>query len=155
GKVGQAPNVISGNKDDGILLEGLMTRMDTVVNNYIGTTAAGLASVAGQGFGILIRNNAGQITITDNIVSGNGSAGVKITGGGNNELTGNWIGLSKDGTGIGNGLVNAADGWGVAIHGSPNNSIGTPTGARNVISANQQGGVLITGDASKSNIVAN
>jgi hypothetical protein len=90
-----------------------------------------------------------------NLISGNGSDGVTISGGDSNEVIGNRIGTTASGTGP---LGNAFDG--VTIQGgSTNNVVGSlgfdfsPAGGTNTIAFNGQAGVAVFGDASVGNAI--
>jgi titin len=86
-----------------------------------------------------------------NVISGNAGAGVLIhdaatTG---NVVEGNYVGLKFQGSGP------LANGWGVIINGAAHDNIigGTTAGARNVISANTNDGVQISGAGTTGNLV--
>lgn len=100
-------NVISGNAEDGVRLDGESHGI-RFESNFIGTDATGLAAVPNLGSGIL---SFGAIDITiggnetkRNIISGNAESGVAFffrtsTA----EISDNYIGVSRDGvSGIGN-----------------------------------------------------
>jgi hypothetical protein len=147
-------NVISGNDSDGVNISGSGTNGNIVRGNYIGLNAAATAAVPNSGRGVLISlgaaNNilgpqsAGSFPGERNVISGNNSHGVNISGSGanGNIVRGNYVGLAPDGTtAIGN------TGAGVRIDsGAANNAIGGSTGGEgNVISGNGVAGVSITG----------
>ncbi len=153
-------NLISGNEGAGFTLRGANTSGATVRGNFIGTDSSGLLDLGNKSSGIRISashdNLIGGITATDrNVISGNGDAanlfaqGISIDGGGfNNTITGNYIGLDKDGVGA---LGNSRSG--IAID-SPNNRIGGPTAAeRNIISNNGESGIWIGTVNAVGNIV--
>jgi hypothetical protein len=156
-------NVISGNGKHGVLITVSGSTRNLVQGNFIGTTAAGLARLGNAYSGVEILDvsnnwvggtNSGQ----RNIISGNGSYGVKI---GDNNATfnvvqGNFIGLDVTGT---NALGNTPHGVFIVGVGSGvvSNIIGGDVpGAGNVISGNTQNGVYITnavGNSVKGNLV--
>ena len=103
-------NVISGNDQDGIKISDTGTDMNTVRDNIIGLNASGETPIPNGGHGIAIlsgaaANSIGGLPLEQNIVSGNGKAGVYIHGIGadSNIVWGNFIGTTKSGTsGVGN-----------------------------------------------------
>ena len=145
---GVVANVISGNRLNGIELDG--SSSNTVVDSRIGTNAAGTSAVANGGDGIYITHGSrgneiggtayvntvtGQAnnptgskgTVTPvfvvpplgNLISGNGRNGVLIdTGSRGNVLNGNFIGTTASGDGA---LGNGGNG--VWIAGAPGNSL--------------------------------
>jgi hypothetical protein len=147
-------NVISGNTDYGIEISDSSTTGNKVENNFIGTSAAGTASV-GNGEGVLIDLSATKNIIggsgVGNVIGGNGT-GVDIenadtTG---NLVEGNEIGLNKSNTPIANSN-------GVVIgSGATQNTVGGGTNVKfmNFISGNTNDGVDITGSGTNKNTVA-
>src|SRR5262249_9484304 len=129
-------NVISGN-DVGVVVAFGSTRT-SVVGNYIGTNAAGSATIGNTEHGISIYQASantvgGSIAGARNIISGNAVEGVVLQGGGDsNAVVGNYIGTDASGeVAIPNGV------YGVGIAGDTNSEIGGTTPlARNVISGN-------------------
>ena len=69
-------NVISGNTDAGIELEG---NNNTVEGNYVGVNAAGTAPLPnGRGLNLVL--GASNNTVRNNVVSGNSGVGIRIAG---------------------------------------------------------------------------
>lgn len=128
---------------------------DRVIGNYIGTNAAGTASLGNKAHGILLQSPdsvVGGLHAADrNVISGNGMAGVFIytASAHNNVVLGNYIGTSAAGSAkIGNGVN------GVQINGGASNWIGaSATGSRNVIAGNTHDGILIINSGSTLNVV--
>lgn len=160
-------NVISGNLETGVHLEGTGTTGNQVLGNYIGTDHLGTSRLRGDTsnrIGVTIIAGASNNTIGGafeperNVISGNLQAGVLIQGTENtetidNRILGNYIGPNKDGTGA---LLNlASNKFGVVIRaGAVHNFLGGVTEAeRNVVSGNIVAGVLITGEKTTQNIV--
>jgi uncharacterized repeat protein (TIGR01451 family) len=121
-----------------------------IAGNYIGTNAAGAASIGNQrGIHINIGSNnviGGASAGSGNIISANGGDGITIaTNNGEgqstgNQIQGNFIGVAADGTSaLGNG------GSGVTItQTAANNAVGgTSAGAGNLIAFNGGDGVLV------------
>ena len=142
-------NVISGNLD-GIHIDGNDNR---VVGNYIGTDATGMLDRGNADDGVAVHdassNIIGGTTLAErNIISGNDSDGVSITGvSSDNLVQGNFIGL--DATGLGK-IANADDGVDIT-NGSGNLVGGSTPGAGNVISGNDSDGVKIEGALATGN----
>jgi parallel beta-helix repeat protein len=135
--IGGAPaaerNVISGNAR-GISIEGATATGCFIVNNYVGTNAAGTAAVPNAQSGVDIYSPNNSIKL--NVISGNGSNGFTISGStGGNIVQGNYIGTNAAGTAA---ISNASSG--VSITDSSNNTIGGSLAAeRNLISGNVRG----------------
>jgi parallel beta-helix repeat protein len=93
----------------------------------------------------------GIVAAARNVISGNTGDGVEIRGAlaSGNRVQGNFLGTNAAGTlSLGNGNV------GVRINGAPNNTVGgTVAGARNVLSGNNDSGVVIEGAVAGGNLV--
>ncbi len=151
-----ACNVISANGVNGVLIEDGTV---TVSGNYVGIDLAGTGTLA-QPVGISLGEDAQGVTIGGtsaarrNVIAGNTSTGVRISGAevSGNKVEGNYIGIGPDGTtGQGNGT------FGVSVGGdAADNTIGGATaGARNVISAAGQFGVVISGAGEGNKVEGN
>jgi CSLREA domain-containing protein len=143
-----ARNLISGNNSDGIEITGSGATGNLVQGNLIGTTASGSSGLANFGNGIQISSSASNNTIggtaagAGNVISGNNSDGIEITGSGatGNLVQGNLIGTTASGS---SGLANTSDGIQI-FNGASNNTIGgTAAGAGNVIAFNGADGVFV------------
>lgn len=147
-------NVISGNNAEGIVI--FRRDRNQVLGNYIGTDAAGTMAVSNNGDGISIElspNNTigGTTDAARNVISGNRGRGIRITGStaAGNRIQGNFIGTNASGT---SALANQFDG--IFINSAPGNTIGgTAAGAGNVISGNNDYGILIVGAESSGNTI--
>ena len=155
GATAEARNLISGNNDYGITIDGTSTTGNFVLGNYIGTNAAGTAAVANANDGIVISNGASTNTIGGtaagslNVISGNTGNGVSITGisTSGNQVFGNYIGVGA------NGSTDLGNSNGVVISDARNNFIGSGVaGAGNVISGNA-GDVVVLGTGASGNRV--
>ncbi len=133
----------------------------TIQGNYIGTNSTGTGAIANAGNGITINNSAGN-TIGDstaalrNVISGNTGSGVYLTGSGTtrNVISGNYIGLDKDGV---NAVANSQHGV-LIDNGASGNTIGgrtstAGTGAGNVISGNTRRGIQLNGTNVSGNVI--
>ena len=163
GSLAGARNIISGNGGDGVKIDGNFSNNNNVQGNYIGTNAAGTGAIQNSGAGVSINSDAdsnhigGLNPAVRNIISGNGTSGVVITGAGtsNNHVEGNYIGTDVNGTSaLGNGQA------GVDITGgATSNFVGdADASARNVISGNTgslgtPAGVLIRDVGTNGNTV--
>ena len=152
-------NVISGNNDDGVSIDGASGTI--VIGNYIGTDAQGTAAVGNSGDGVAIQLDnfvtpstnttvGGTSAAERNVISGNaansaqGLANVRIRGAGTtgNVVLGNYIGTDYTGAVA---LANPRDGI-VIDEGALNNTIGGAVpGAGNVISGSTNNGIRIQG----------
>ena len=126
-----------------------------IEGNFIGTDVSGTSDLGNTNDGVRIEtsNNTigGTVASARNVISGNNNDGVEINGSAasGNLVQGNFIGTDASGT---TDLGNDVDG--VRITGAPGNTIGgTASGARNVISGNDDDGVEINGNAASGNLV--
>ena len=144
-------NVLSGNASHGIGLYNSGTISNVIVGNSIGTNLTGSLALPNAQYGIVIQEAASSNVITGNLISGNGSDGVNLNGGGTrlNLILGNKIGTEQGGNAA---LPNAGNG--VAIQGgATENRIGALTARHemNTISGNALAGVLVSGLTTVSN----
>ena len=140
-----AGNLISGNLNDGVDL-GAGATNTLVQGNRIGTNAAGTAAIPNGFQGVFIGGGASNNTIggvtaaARNILSGNTSSGLVISGTGTtaNTVIGNFIGTNAAGTAAVANLINGL----AFVAGAAGNTVGgfQPT-ERNLISGNQGVGV--------------
>jgi titin len=139
-----ARNIISGNLGSGVVLYGSQSRENVIQGNYIGVSASGSSALSNSANGITISdapsNTVGGVTVgAGNLISGNGSAGVFLTGASatRNRLEGNRIGCDADGTAaVGNRLA------GITLLGAGTNFLGGIREAGNLISGNKQDGIF-------------
>ncbi len=152
-----ARNIISGNKQHGILISGGGATESKVQGNYIGLNVTGAVRLANAINGLQIENGASGATIggatagARNVISGNGLSGVAISGAGTmgNRVQGNFIGTDV------NGAVDLGNNSnGVLINDARGNTIGGTTNfERNVISGNNGRGIEILGSGATMNQV--
>jgi hypothetical protein len=134
-----ARNVISGNVEYGIQIAGATDT--TVEGDFIGTDVNGTAALGNGIAGVAVANESNHNTIgsptsaTRNIISGNGQAGVFLTGSGSsyNDVDANFIGTNVDGT------AKVPNGVGILVGDAASRN----TFAVNVISGNTGDGVQI------------
>ncbi|MEQ9104334.1 MAG: right-handed parallel beta-helix repeat-containing protein [Rhodothermales bacterium] len=140
-------NTISGNGGHGIRLQDV-ARFITISGNRIGVDATGDVAVENGRSGISI-SNSGDITVSQNTISGNTDMGVEIRDGSDLvQLWGNTIGLTQSGDAA------AANGiHGVLILESVDNRIGVNGNDPNVISGNVDAGIVLEGTGSTGNTI--
>ncbi len=159
GTVSGAGNVIAGNTNHGIYLLGSGTTGNLVQGNYIGTTSGSLA-LGNGGAGVFVSSGASSNIIggtsvgARNVISGNTSDGIYVTGAGtdDNVIQGNFIGTNVAGTAaLGNGDR------GIQIEDNASNTQigGTAAGAGNVISGNSNDGIILSNSSTGSIIEGN
>jgi len=149
GAVAGARNVISGNKFDGVRLDGAGATKNSVQGNFIGTDVSGTVAIPNNFHGVRLSDASdntvgGTAAGAGNLISGNNSSGVFIdtlqgTSIGN-KVQGNFIGTSVSGI---SALGNGSDGVLIQLSSSNNLIGGTEAGARNIISANGNVGVVL------------
>jgi hypothetical protein len=83
---GGVGNVISGNTESGVVIDGAAATANLLYANEIGSNAAGNASLPNGGPGVFVSNGASQNTIggiaagAGNVLRANGAAGVYLSG---------------------------------------------------------------------------
>jgi titin len=126
-----------------------------IQGNYIGTNAAGTASLANyQGIYVATSSNTigGSAGAERNVISGNTWSGILVdnAGGsaGNNVIRGNYVGPNAAGTAA------IANNIGLYLSQSPNNIIGgTGAGEGNVTSGNTNFGIYLVFSGANGNVV--
>ncbi len=147
-------NLISGNTNDGILIEGAATSGNIVQGNYVGTNATGSASLPNGVHGVELKDGAhdnlvggDRLAGQGNLISGNTHDGILIEGAATsgNIVQGNYVGTNATGSAsLPNGL------HGVELKdGAHDNLVGGDrlAGQGNLISGNTNHGFLITSGA--------
>lgn len=140
---------------DGLDIDGSANHF--VLCNFIGTDEDGNAAMGNGDHGVRVHSAATGTTFggttegAGNLISGNNSRGLSLTGGGveNHVVQGNYIGTDKTSTAaLGNGTA------GVHVSGGKDNMIGgSAAGAGNTIAYNTQDGIVITGNAARRNAI--
>lgn len=156
GGPGLGQNLISGNWNAGVSIFNSGTEGNQVLNNRIGTNAAGTDRVENF-IGVLLsvgaKNNViGGTLAQRNLISGNSSVGVQIVDAGTNlnTVSGNYIGVNVNGN-----LPLRNDFAGVYLGNRASSNLigGTSTSVRNIISCNRQVNVFITDAATTGNLI--
>ena len=150
------PNAISGNLLDGILLAN-DAESNSVSDNLIGTDPTGSTAIPNSADGIFLLGGAGTVgdikttsgtisgnVISANVISGNGENGIQVFGTGayKNTVSGNMIGLARGGESV---IPNGGNGVYLNDAGDDTAADANVVGPGNVISGNDQSGVLILG----------
>ncbi len=153
-----ARNIIAGNYEAGLVLDGTVSSGNTIQGNFIGIGANGSTVVSNRQGGILIQGapdnliggtNAGA----GNVISGNGTTGILISGASaaGNSILGNLVGTDPTGK-----IAAGNDYAGITMLAARNNHVGGSTpAARNVISANKAGGILLSTNSTANFIAGN
>jgi titin len=146
-----AGDVISGNRVDGIAING--ANGTVVVGNLIGIDVTGKVALGNGRYGINLNgsNNTigGAAPGARNVISGNASDGIDFTGGGNDVVTGNYLGTDITGTAALGNLD------GMTINTSGNLIGGEAPGAGNLISGNRRDGVALPSGATQDQLLGN
>ncbi len=158
GTTAAARNVISGNNQNGVHIQGGNNLANVIQGNFIGTNAAGTAAIANTLNGVQVVHSSGNIiggtTAGErNVISGNVQNGIHLTGSATTAtiIRGNYIGTNAAGTAdLGNTLS------GVLVTTANNTIGGTVAGAGNVISGNNRFGITVqTTSATGNNVQGN
>jgi hypothetical protein len=156
GSITSKRNVISGNVF-GVVITGSTAQNNFIIGNFIGLNPAGSAAVGNSGDGVWIKSGAHDNQVGGgslgqrNIISGN-SYGVSISGSGSssNTVAGNLIGTDST------GALDLGNDTGVRIfdQATSNTIGGDSAGSRNVISGNDENGVMLYDDGTRFNVVS-
>ncbi len=148
-------NLISGNSEYGVYITGSLSTFNVVSGNYIGIKRDGVTPNPNTYRGVAIGDGAHANTVggsapgEGNVISGNGSSGIRIDDAGtdDNNILGNLIGTDYTGlVAVGNGA------HGVEVYGGDNTTVGGGSaGAGNLISGNTNSGINV-GGADTSNV---
>ncbi|HOW97074.1 MAG TPA: right-handed parallel beta-helix repeat-containing protein [Kiritimatiellia bacterium] len=157
GTKGASGNLISGNRFNGITMDGLAqsVKRNRIEGNYIGTDVTGSNAIPNDtGIymeEILCQSNTigGALTAARNIISGNTNVGINLYYAPQNTIKGNYIGTDVSGRyALGNGShgIHIEHAWGTTVG-------GTNAGAGNVISGNGRHGIFIFGELSDDTVI--
>lgn len=154
-----AGNVLSGNGNAGLWLDGPGVTNNVVQGNYLGLNAGGTAAISNSVTGLYIVGGShsnligGTVVGAANVFSGNFSYGLYISdpGTASNLVQGNFFGTGPQGT---NAFPNGYTGIGI-WNGTSNNLIGgTNAAARNIISGNAGQGIAMGDPGTSGNLIA-
>ncbi|MEO8279377.1 MAG: DUF4347 domain-containing protein, partial [Ideonella sp.] len=149
-------NVVAGNTNDGIALDGASAHDNLVLGNFVGINANGVATIVNGAQGVYIGSGAANNTVggtvagAANVIGGSAFAGVEINGAGStgNKVQGNFIGTDVGGT---LNLANGNNGV-YLVNGASGNLIGgTVAGAGNTVAFNIDRGVVAAGNTTLGN----
>ncbi len=145
-------NVISGNTDSGIRLEGAGVDGNTVQGNFLGLNASGTGAVPNTFAGIQVLSGAKINVVSDNVLSGNGCEGCRFAGVGTtgNVAKRNLVGTNTAGTAA---VPNGFAGLTIFFGPTGNTLGGTSPGDGNLVSGNATYGVVIGHAGSSGNFV--
>jgi hypothetical protein len=150
-----AGNLIAGNSQGGVTLNGAGAFANLVQGNYVGTDVSGRLALGNAFSGITISGGSSNLiggteAAARNVLSGNKLSGIYLTASSvGNRVQGNLIGVDATGA---KALGNAING--ISIDGASSNIIGGATlGTRNIISGNTNYGIEIFGAAAQGNLI--
>ncbi len=157
GTVPGARNVLSGNVETGVQIEGVGSSNNVVQGNFIGTDVTGLLRLGNFEEGIEVRgpNNliGGTAAGAGNVIADSDGDGIDLdTGATGNVIQGNFIGTDLSGAVP---LGNVEDGIDIESDASDNQIGGTAAGAGNTIAFNGIRGVGISDLVSGNQILGN
>ena len=144
-------NVISGNANHGVYIDGTGTNSNSIQYNIIGLNRARGFVVPNLQDGIAIGGGAQQTGVHDNVISGNTRWGIYQGGASTfgTTISNNVIGL-RGGGNNGNDNTVAANGLGgMLLDTTPNNTVGPG----NRIAGNAGPGVEVVGESSDGNVI--
>ncbi|MBI2927940.1 MAG: right-handed parallel beta-helix repeat-containing protein [Verrucomicrobia bacterium] len=148
-------NVVSGNEDHGVRVEGAASTGNVIQGNYVGLNSAGAAALRNTDHGVSVEGAVnttigGATEGAGNVISGNGVRGISITGGAaGTVVSGNVIGLDATGA---TDQGNTQDG--IHVAGADDTVIGgTSAAARNVISGNNSDGIELNGATTTATVI--
>ncbi len=142
-------NLLSGNDFAGVNL--FRSSNAQIFGNLIGTDVSGTSMIPNQVNGIAVQSNSIDTHIEDNLISGNGFAGVNLFQSSNTQIRGNLIGTDV------NGAFAIGNGRGIAVQQSSQGTVigGDTPSARNVISGNSSYGIGLFNDSTDTLIEGN
>ncbi len=147
-------NVVSGNANNGILVDGVASTGNVIAGNYVGLDATGTVAIPNSDDGVDLSdapNNTvgGVVAGAGNVISGQGDVGLLLVG---TQTQGNRVEGNRIGT---NALGTAAvpNGKGIGISGGASSNVigGTVLGSGNLISGNTFDGIEVAGAGSVGN----
>ena len=163
GETAAARNILSGNTNAAVVMDGMNVRANVVKGNYIGLDSSGSAPLPNH-YGVIIQQRAngnivgGSSDASRNIISCNSEIGVYIQAADSNRVSANYIGLDKSGAFSFNDSQDIPlQANGVEINSAGRHNIigGASAGERNVISGNKIYGCIYYGHCSHNNIAGN
>jgi len=165
GRVPGSRNLISGGALADVLITGPEATGNIIEGNLMGTKASGMAALElGSARGVGLTNGASANLIGGTVIEARNVISSSESTGGNhvgvdlsfrlvlgspspfaNLVKGNFFGLTVTGTGTTDSDADPS-GFGVILAGHDNVIGGTEPGARNIISGNRVGGIVVGGD---------
>ncbi|MEJ2628178.1 MAG: NosD domain-containing protein, partial [bacterium] len=147
-------NCISGNEREGIRIYSPNTTHNHILGNYVGVDSSGTVAVGNGNQGVELSYQTSHNLISNNIISGNNSRGIQISGAytDSNTVQGNWIGLDYTGQDT---IPNKSSGMEISDFASYNLIGGPDYTDRNIVSGNEYIGIRIFNDSAAYNIIQN
>jgi hypothetical protein len=149
-----ARNVVSGNGNNGVTINGSGATGNLMQGNYIGTDVSGTSDLGNDAQGVAVSSPSntvgGAIAGAGNVISGNAGNGVSIevVGTTGNLVQGNTIGTNAAGD---SGIPNDRSGVRIGSGASGNTVGGTAPGESNIIAFNTESGVCVYEPTSTGN----
>ena len=141
-------NVVSGNRNnEGVTLLSAGTANVLIEKNNIGTDVSGTVAIPNQYSGVWVGDSVTSATITNNLISGNGTEGIILAGAKNSVVTNNLLGPDASGEKL---LPNQERGV-YLFGGTSGCTIGGASGSENVIGSAVADGLVITDAATTGN----
>lgn len=151
-------NVIAGCSRESIWVESPDASGNVIRGNKIGTNAAGTAALGNVSDGIHLGIGSHHNAVTENLISGNGRSGVRISDAFGFAAHHNVVERNRIGTDVTATLPLPNGDHGVAILGGAHGNTvgGRGAGTGNIIAFNTRGGVVVAGaDATANAVVGN
>lgn len=152
GGTGAGERNVIGGSESGVYIQDTTTRFNTVMGNFIGTNAAGTGSVD-NATGVYLYNSVdntigGENPGEGNLISGNFASGITIAGpfSSGNFVAGNLVGTDST------GLLSLGNGAGITLNGMAH---GNTVGPGNIVSGNNDNGIILTGSAYENTLIGN
>ena len=161
GTTADARNIISGSShNSGVYVGGGDSDGNVVRGNYLGTDVTGTVDLGNANYGVEIfgainTTVGGAAEGAGNLISGNDSDGIHISGSSGNLILGNSVGTDVTGTA---GLPNSGNGITLTNGANANSIGGAIPGQGNIIAANGANGIQIDdsgGSTSNNSILGN
>ncbi|MGB0847190.1 MAG: DUF6923 family protein, partial [Thiolinea sp.] len=136
-------NIISGNQDSGIRIDG--TGFNLIQGNFIGLGSDGQTAMGNANHGLYIRASGNQIggvaASARNVIADSGYNGILLFNVSDNTIEGNYIGTNSTGN-----QKRGNHNFGIKLTEATENALGgSGTGAGNLISGNDLDGIMLEG----------
>ena len=146
-------NVISGNSESGVYVIGALAKGNVISGNFIGTEVTGSALLANN-LGVWVESAPGNLiggatSSGRNVISGNSSCGIYVTGSlaNSNVISGNYLGTDAT------GRLAVPNWWGIYLSAPGTIVGGTQPGRGNLVSGNNPYGIFLDGTDSVDTVI--